>query len=86
MLLKNFIEDPTVFNASSLISIPTIYQVLQAQHGQHQTYSKTILEVISWMADRIEVVWTNLVSHGAPIEPGTNMGEEEWRRVRAITL
>lgn len=86
MLLKNFIADPTIFNVSRLISIPTIYQVLQAEHTRYQSYSKTSLDVISWLADRIEEVLTNLIKHGAPIEPGTNVGEEAWCRVSPMAL
>ena len=81
ILLKSFISDPTIFNASHLISIPAIYQVLQVEHLEYQKYSKTIVEVMEWLANRIDAILTNLVKNRAPIEPQKNIGEEEWCRV-----
>lgn len=82
--LNEFLQDPTPFNASRLISIPALYQVLKAEKLNGGTYPSPILEMARWMYDRAQDVLKVLVDHGRRLSTGSegSGAKDHWQEVR----
>jgi hypothetical protein len=79
--LAIFIAEPSVRNASRVVSIPVLYDILkhEEQNGQ---YPATIRQVCKWLHDRAALVLQLLIIHGIPPSDPTavEMGGD-WRKV-----
>lgn len=84
--LHSFAEKPTKENANRLITIPTIYKILQANYKSGAGYSSEVVGLCRWMYRR---GWEILqaVSKGAVGEPMPLLKREvndiygDWEKV-----
>lgn len=86
--LASFISSPTPTNASQLVSIPSIYDILKLEHvrdgGQ---YKPSTLLLCKWIHDRGRVVLRKLLNQvESPIEVMQGLDHEDWRSVSGSTL
>jgi len=80
--LGRFNLDPTPVNASRLLSIPSIYNVLQFETPKGP-YSASLLAVLQWICFRGDEVLKKLVKHEAPpSQPSAADLNGGWKMVR----
>lgn len=81
--LDDFLMEPTSFNASRLISIPALYQVLKAEKLGDGTYPSPILEVARWLCNRAQEVLTVLTDRGIKLNAGSEgiNVKDRWQEV-----
>ena len=83
-LLSDFIEDPTLHNASRLVDIPSLLELLQHEYQVYENYSKVVISTCKWIFKRGTMVLEQLKVHGSlPIQ--TNARDIEWHKVRSHT-
>jgi hypothetical protein len=81
-----FNQDPTTFNASLLVCIPTLYDVLKYEEQLNGlAYSAMLLGVCKWLHERASTVLQKLIVHGVPPVYSVTY-ETDWRKVRSISM
>lgn len=83
-MLDAFLHDPIARNASRLISIPALYQVLKSEVSKEGTYPKPILDVMGWIRNRARSVLEVLLSRGADLGVVSDIGGGDWKQVGAF--
>jgi hypothetical protein len=82
-VLKTFNEQPSRLNASALICIPSLYNVLKLE--EERGYSKGLLGVCGWIQRHTESVLHSLITNTGPAIddiPSNSCHElEDWRLV-----
>lgn len=83
--LDDFLNHPTPFNASRLVSIPALYQVLRAEQSKTGRYPQPILEMAQWICERAWEVRKVLMDRGADLETDSNgaVVNDSWEQVSA---
>ena len=82
--LSLFISEPTTLNASCLVGIPCIYEVLQYHefHQQELEYPDDLLRLCKWIYDRAHGALVGLIVYPAPeIDLDANQADLGWRVV-----
>lgn len=84
-VLNAFLLNPTPFNASRLISIPSLYHVLKIEHPGEGAYAWQILSLARWIHSRVRQVLQHLVDRGAKLsaDPGMVGEKDKWQEVSA---
>jgi hypothetical protein len=86
-LLSSFVGHPTNENASSLVIIPAIYNVLRLEEKPGRAYPSDLLGVCRWLAERANEVLASLIIHPAPpVDNNMDGGNISWRQVSIIIL
>lgn len=82
-LLSVFIMSPTTQNASQLVSIPALYNILELERDHESgVYSDAVLELSVWIHSRGMEVLKKLTKHeGPPPKPSSGISEQNWRAV-----
>jgi hypothetical protein len=84
-VLSQFIAQPSAVNASRLVCIPAIYDVLQFHHQRNERYSQCLIEACKWVHDRGKGVLAVLNVHSAPPPvPNAIKIDDGWETVSAI--
>jgi|SRR5580658_2812661 hypothetical protein len=80
--LSIFVNEPTLRNASRLVSIPVVHDVLKYEEVNNAgLYSTTFLRVCKWLHERGSAVLAKLIVHDSP--PNVVMTEGiDWQKVR----
>lgn len=81
-LLSSFVGHPTNENASLLVIIPAIYNVLRLEEKRGRAYPSDLLGVCRWLVERANVVLAAVVIHPAPlVDKEIDTGNMDWREV-----
>lgn len=83
-VLNEFLLDPTLFNASRLIALPSLYHVLKIERpGEVGEYPRPILGIARWIYTRAKHVLQSLADRGAALSMDREvMGERDrWQEV-----
>jgi hypothetical protein len=80
--LAVFNSDPTTHNASHLVTIPALYDILMYERTHNGVYSATLLSICKWLCERGNTILEVLIRHTTP--PINQVAEEEtdWKAVR----
>jgi hypothetical protein len=86
--LASFISSPTPTNASQLVSIPSIYDILKLEHVRdREQYKNSTLSLCKWIHDRGRAVLRKLLDQvESPIEVRQGLEHEDWRSVSVSML
>jgi len=76
--LRIFNANPTPHNATLLVSIPVLYDVLRHEDGK---YSSDLLKLCMWVQDRATAVLEGLIVHDVPPMIPDISHNNEWRKV-----
>ncbi|KAF8871836.1 hypothetical protein BD779DRAFT_1453446 [Infundibulicybe gibba] len=77
-LLDIFTQNPTTTNASALVNIPTLRDVLKYEFRRYQRASASMIDVCEWIVQRGRAVLTKLIVSPAP-ERDNGMLENDTR-------
>jgi hypothetical protein len=82
-ILNEFLLDPTPFNASRLISMPSLYHVLKIEWASEGAYLWPILGVARWIHSRARHALQHLTDRGAELSMDPELvGERDrWQEV-----
>lgn len=86
VVLTSFVEHPTKENASALVVIPALYNILRLE-GKRERYPPDLLGTCRWLMGRTTEVLTALIIHATPcVEEDINGSDadSEWKRVGDI--
>jgi hypothetical protein len=85
-VLDEFLLDPSPFNASRLISIPSLYHVLKIERPGEGAYPWPILGLARWIRNRARLVLQYLVDHGATLsmDPEVMSERDRWQEVSIV--
>lgn len=79
--LSRFIKDPSAVNASRLVGIPAVYDVLK-YHATDPCFPEPVLGLCRWLYKRGDTVLGQLMVHTMePIEEDNVFEELDWRKV-----
>ena len=76
--LSDFITNPTTHQASALIEIPTLFDLIRHEHGLHKGYSAALISVCKWIYERGQMVLDELMVHNSPLIPLEKQKEGIW--------
>lgn len=79
-LLGRFIREPSKINASRLVLIPSLLNVLLFHDGQ---YPSDVLEICTWLFDRGRAVLEQLTVHES--ESPKILEELDWKKVSSLS-
>jgi hypothetical protein len=79
--LKVFNRNPTSNNASLLVTIPALYNVLVHDKRVHGRYQSSSTQLCMWVYERGLEVLNDLLVHGLPPKIGLQYEEIDWRSV-----
>jgi hypothetical protein len=80
--LKLFNQEPTQENASRLVSIPAIFNVLNEEGRGSQPYPELLLDMCQWVYNRGKVVLDALLKHGNSLDSATaSVEQDKWEIV-----
>jgi len=80
--LQVFNENPTPNNASRLVTIPTLYNLLQHEENVH-VYRTSVILLCKWVYERGMEVLEKILVHKSPPEINLPYDEKEWMAVSA---
>lgn len=81
-VLLAFVDQPTKENASMLVIIPALYNVLRLEEKRAQTYPPDLLGMCQWLVERTNNVLTALAIHSMPgIDADIDATDKDWRQV-----
>ncbi|KAF8870485.1 hypothetical protein BD779DRAFT_1455395 [Infundibulicybe gibba] len=81
-LLDIFTQYPTTENASALVNIPVIHDVLTHEFRLYQRASASMISVCSWIVQRGRLVLAKLLVYPAPEHDGAVLGSDtHWAKV-----
>lgn len=84
--LARFIETPTAINASWLVGIPAVYDVLK-YHAKDLSFPEPVLGLCRWLYTRGSTILEQLVVHTMePIKDGEVFEELDWRKVNPSSI
>ncbi|KAJ7065152.1 hypothetical protein B0H15DRAFT_794587 [Mycena belliarum] len=78
--LQDFLKNPSRLNASALVNIPVLHELLEYEFRQHGLLSADVLEVCHWITDRGDFILGWLKEHSTPPLQltATNCIEKPW--------
>jgi hypothetical protein len=82
--LNDFITSPSTHNASRLMDIPSLYDLLQYEHTVRKGYSEALISMCSWIHDRGRSVLDELLRHAVRASPPVQNdihSEDLWSKV-----
>lgn len=80
--LSCFVDRPTKENASTLASIPALYNVLRYEEKRAQAYPPDLLGMCQWLVERTKGILLALSIHHVPdIDEDINQADKDWRQV-----
>jgi hypothetical protein len=82
--LNDFITSPSTHNASCLMDIPSLYDLLQYEHIVRKGYSEALIQVCNWIHKRGRSVLDQLLVHAVPVSPPVQndvQSEDLWSKV-----
>ena len=83
--LSQFVREPTPFNASRLVHIPSVYDVLQYHDLRREPYPNDLVSLCKWIFDRGQAALKALISHTAPpLDRTASEMDNKWRTVIVI--
>jgi hypothetical protein len=81
--LARFLIQPNPLNASRLVGIPALYDVLQYHLQKQEPYSSDLLGLCQWIFGRGQTVLNNLIKYKAlPVDSTAISTDVEWQKVR----
>lgn len=79
--LARFVETPSAINASRLVGIPAVYDVLK-YHANNPTFPEPVIGLCRWLHMRGNTILQQLMVHSMePIKEGEAFEELDWRKV-----
>jgi hypothetical protein len=82
--LSNFVINPSPVNASCLVGIPSLYEVLSYHEQKNEPYPEDVLLLCKWVYARGQEVLNKLIVNAAPpLDEGANISNE-WQKVRIV--
>jgi hypothetical protein len=81
--LDNFVKTPTLINASALIDIPTLHDVLLYEFATGKPVSSDVLDVCRWIVDRGNFILDWLREGHELLELAGISSEKPWTDVGA---
>ena len=79
--LHDFLTDPTTHNASFLMDIPSLYDILRHEYALHGVYSNAIMSVCRWIYKRGRSILDQLLVHESLPLQGDIQSEGSWKTV-----
>jgi hypothetical protein len=84
--LNDFIANPSPHNASRLVQIPSLYDLLQHENTLRKGYSAAIMSVCSWIYERGRSVLDHLLEHALPTSREELESETDWSKVKTVQI
>jgi hypothetical protein len=85
--LDLFNNNPTFHNASRLVNIPALYNILSHKETHNRSYSKMLLSVCKWLWERGRTVLEKLIIHPAPpMDQVVQEQDSDWQKVNIIVI
>ena len=82
--LHVFNQNPTSNNASLLVTIPVLYNLLQHEKKLHAHYRLSVTQLCMWIYERGMDVLNKLLVHDTPPNIGLGYREIDWRSVGSL--
>jgi hypothetical protein len=80
--LANFVIQPTSRNASQLVGIPSLYEVLSYHEQKKEPYPEDVISLCKWIYARgWEVLSKLMVNKVPPLDEGAK-SSNDWQKVR----
>jgi hypothetical protein len=84
-VLRDFVEEPSLFNESLLVGIPALYGLLNGGRNTSGSYLDDYLEICKWILKHGSLVLERLIVHSVPpLDFKEPYNPDEWRQVRFI--
>lgn len=80
--LANFLIEPTSSNASRLVGIPSLYEVLLYHEQKSERYPEDVLSVCKWIYARGQTVLNALTVNKVPPLDEEAKSSNDWQKVR----
>ena len=81
--LWGFVTHPTGINASRLVGIPCLYEVLEYHKSKGEGYPGHLLSLCKWMWQRGESLLKSIIVHQAPsTDESAHLVNHDWKKVR----
>ena len=80
-VLETFVNAPTSRNASALVEIPAIHELLSHEKATGEPYSQLTIEVCQWILNRGRAVLSSLVKGPEPPRVRGDSIEKPWMEV-----
>lgn len=81
--LQGFVTHPTGINASRLVGIPCLYEVLEYHKSKGEGYPGHLLSLCKWMWQRGESLLKSIIVHQAPsTDESAHLANHDWKKVR----
>jgi hypothetical protein len=82
--LQAFNENPTAHNASRLVTIPVLYNLLKHEEKERLHYSTSVTLLCIWVYERGKAVLEKLLVHGSPPDIELSYKTIEWKTVSGL--
>ena len=82
--LQTFNRNPTSHNASRLVTIPVVYNLLMQEEKDHRHYRTSVTKLCTWIYKRGIDVLEKLLVHGTPPDIELPYKEIDWRTVGSL--
>jgi hypothetical protein len=84
--LANFVINPSPVNASRLVGIPSLYEVLSHHEQKNEPYPEDVLSLCNWVYARGQEVLNKLmVNNAPPLDEEANISNN-WQTVSSIKI
>jgi hypothetical protein len=81
--LSSFVSQQTAYNASLLVHIPSIYDVLQYHQNNSEPYPTELISLCKWIHERGQGVLEGLIVHQPPpVDKAIDQNNVDWHKVR----
>lgn len=82
--LHAFNKNPTAHNASQLVTIPVLYNLLKHEEKEHLHYLKLVTLLCIRVYERGKAVLEKLLVHGSPLDIELSYKMIEWKIVSGL--
>jgi hypothetical protein len=79
--LQKFILDPTASNASCLVDIPTLHELLQYEYEVLRGFSDAVISTCKWIYHRGKTVLDELIVYRSPGAQTDSLKNDPWYKV-----
>jgi hypothetical protein len=84
--LHDFIKDPNTINASRLVTIPALYNVLKHEEKNGGNYPSSLIALCRWIHERGKAVLSQLVHESPPKKIDSPYDAIGWETVSCLHI
>jgi hypothetical protein len=82
--LNLFNGNPSPQNASRLLSIPVVFNLLKEEGQGGNPYPEWLLDICRWLFNRGNKILNILLQHDVPLNSMAEVAQDDWETVRTV--